>query len=143
MFFIFSILTILNFQSDSLSIDENKFVKIIVQNSQNEIKSGKTTTLSVKFFPTENVKINSEPEIDFKLDKDSPFKLAVKSIPTIDSLGYLSAESQIDFVFRVKPKTGNISTKLSGDLIYFFCSEKDGWCNRYLQKIELPIKILK
>ena len=114
-----------------------------------ELKFPKTVLLSksskIEFFltPTEGIHINTSPMVEFRLEKNSSFEIVGNPAFQSNENGYLETDKPIEFT--VKPKSGSHVGKksLKGKLNYFYCSDKDGWCNRFTQPIDLTIEISK
>ena len=138
--FLFSFILL---QNDSLKQNENEHVKLISKISTDSVKSGKTFSISFKFNPSDKIKINSEPEIEFHLEINNLIKFESQSLPKVDSLGYIKTESEIIFNFQARENIKQANTKIIGTLVYYYCSQNEGWCSKYKQKIEFPITITK
>lgn len=127
--------------SDSILIKDNNHVELKIEIDSSKINSENIISLKVKFFPTNGIKINSDPQIEFILDKKNNFVLISQTNPSSDSSGYLLNDSEVIFNFKTKSKSKDIF--IAGKLNYFYCSSSEGWCNRYSQKIKIPIKTIK
>ncbi|MFA6456842.1 MAG: hypothetical protein WCW40_08480 [Bacteroidota bacterium] len=103
------------------------------------------TSLNLEFIftPIEGIHVNTNPAFELKLEKNSSFEIVGAPQLHKDKNGYLDTDHPV--IFSVKAKAGTAAGKqpLKGKLFYFFCSDKDGWCNRYSQSIEMAINVIQ
>ncbi|MDA0987422.1 MAG: hypothetical protein O3A55_07485, partial [Bacteroidetes bacterium] len=95
--------------------------------------------LFVTFEPKSGIHINTEPPIELLLESD----LKIKKIQLKKTKeDYLDFSSPVKF--RIKPKTNNFKKdSLFAKLQYYYCSDSEGWCNRFTQEISIKINISK
>lgn len=120
----------------------NEHVKVELQTPS---KIGVTKSGSFKFFftPIEGIHINTEPMFELKLDKDSQFEIAGEPRFSKNDKNYLVTAKPIEFSIKLKDGLQPGTYPLKGKLFYFYCSDKDGWCNRFAQPIDLTITVTK
>jgi hypothetical protein len=100
-------------------------------------------TVSFMFTPLEGIHVNTLPNIEFKLEKDSPFELIGKPTFVKTEKDYLDVTQPVIVTVKAKKNSVKGRAVIKGKLNYFFCSDKDGWCNRFSQPIEIGIEITK
>lgn len=93
--------------------------------------------------PNEGIHINTNPIFELRLEKNSPFEVVGNPLFQKNDKEYLDHAQPVRF--SIKPKKGSTFGKqsLKGKLNYFYCSDRDGWCNRFTQPIELRLEIVK
>jgi hypothetical protein len=120
----------------------NEHVKLDIA-VQASVSSQTTATVSFLFTPLEGIHVNTVPNIEMKLEKNSPFELVGKPQFHKTEKDYLDVTKPV--IFTLKAKSGSPAGKavIKGKLNYFYCSDKDGWCNRFTQPVEIAIEITK
>ncbi len=122
----------------------NQYIQFKASVVEKSIKPGATGTIQIMLTPKKGIHINTDPAMSIKLDS-SPAIAKVDPLHNSkdDSTGYLISSTPITAEFTVakNAKPGKITVK--GMFIYFFCSDAEGWCNRYKQPIELTATISK
>ena len=120
----------------------NEHVSAIVTSPDTIFQSG-PADIVVLFTPREGIHINTVPVFEFHLEKNSPFELAGPPKFQKNEKGYLKSETPVTFSVKVKSGTRPGKNELKGSLTYFFCSDKEGWCQRYSQKVAATAEISK
>ena len=100
-------------------------------------------TLSFLFTPLEGIHINTDPEFELLLEKQSVFEITGNPRYTKNKKGYLETKKPIEFTFKAKNGTMLGRQTLRGKLNYFYCSDKDGWCNRCTEQIEIIVEVVR
>lgn len=100
-------------------------------------------TIAMTFNPSDGIHINTDPAIELVLEKKSPFELVGKPSFKKNDKGYLLSSSPVEFNFKAKNGTAPGKQIVKGKLNYFYCSDKEGWCNRYTQPVEITIVVTK
>ncbi|RCK74579.1 MAG: hypothetical protein IGBAC_1527 [Ignavibacteriae bacterium] len=135
-------LILLTLPITSVTEDEEEYVQVSYFIKPDILKPNSEAKLYLNFFPKAGIHINIDPPIELQLDN---------KIATLKKLE-LSKSKNSEYLDHNKPivqsiklnknlKPGKI--KLTGNLTYFYCSEKDGWCSKAEQSIELNITIKK
>jgi hypothetical protein len=145
-YFIFA-LTILFLAASSplqkKELTDNKHVTIELS-SPKQINYLRPVIINFQLSPNEGIHVNSKPEFEFVIDKTSPFEfVAEEATFKTNDKGYVDASAPIQYVIKPKLNTKPGKYSLKGKFNYFFCSDKEGWCNRHSQSIELPLQVVK
>lgn len=122
--------------------DENEYVQVNYLIKPTELKPGGEAKLIINFQPTQGILINLKPPIKIEIDN----KIAVLKnvdLPKSKSGEYLDHNKPITQTIKLNRglKPGKVTIK--GNLTYFYCSEKEGWCTKAKQPIELNIIVKK
>ncbi len=99
--------------------------------------------ISFLFTPAEGIHINTDPEFELILEKNGPFEISGKPKYKKNKGGYLATAKPIEFFVKAKAGASAGKQTLKGKLNYFYCSDKDGWCNRFTEKIEITIDVVR
>lgn len=120
----------------------NEHVTIEMQ-GPSRIPAGKTGGIKFFFTPIDGIHINTEPKFELKLGTDSKFEIAGEPRYARNEKEYLEIKKPIEF--SVKAKSGIQPGKypLKGTLYYFYCSDAEGWCNRFAQPVDITITVTR
>jgi hypothetical protein len=120
----------------------NKFVAYKVNVDKHSFTMGTKGTLLFTLQPKQGIHINIEPGPTFSFDSSCGISSGGKlEVSKDDSSGFLSKQKPIKQIFFVPKnfKSGTISVK--GTLIYYYCSDAEGWCSRFKQPVETTIEV--
>jgi hypothetical protein len=88
--------------------------------------------------------ITGDPPLTVKLEKNQFISLQGKpDISTDKESGFLSTSSPVEQAFHVSKKARPGEHILKGTIVYYFCSDTEGWCTRFAQPITLKLNIQK
>jgi len=123
---------------------ENEYVKVSVSLKERSLKPGETGEMLIAMRPKSGIHVNLQPPIDIKLDSNSAFAL-VGGLHTSKGSKpeYLDASKPIRQTIKLKKTMKLGTTTVSGTLIYFYCSDADGWCSRFKQPFTLTMSVSK
>lgn len=99
----------------------------------------------IKFFfvPADGIHVNTQPVFELKLDTDAPLEVAGEPRYAKNGKEYLDITQPIEFPVKVKNGTKPGAYRLKGTLYYFYCSDKEGWCNRFSQPVEFTVTVTR
>lgn len=135
IFFVSFSIAILSFNLISQEINKH------VQTTSEVIYNSKLSTinLNIKFQPIKGIHINTEPQIEFIPDLSSSLKIKKRIIKKTNE-DYLDTSTPVQFIIQLNNKKIKLDS-LKGKLQYYYCSDEEGWCNRFTQNISLPLNI--
>ncbi|MFN3134205.1 MAG: hypothetical protein ACK44H_01395 [Candidatus Kryptonium sp.] len=110
-------------------VNRNKYVSSnfkLERNKPNEF------ILVVTLKPADGIYINSEPEPKVKFNDSLVEALEVKFDKT--EKNYIDTRKPI--IVKLKSKT-KVLKSLKGELTYFYCSNSEGWCSKFVEKFEV------
>ncbi|MDP1677159.1 MAG: hypothetical protein Q8L88_09850 [Bacteroidota bacterium] len=137
--FIFTI-TFFPFSEKQL-LNDNEHIKLELQQPR-KISIAKSGDIAFFFEPIEGIHVNTNPQFELKLEKNSPFEIVGKARFQKNEKEYLDIKKPLEFSIKAKNGTKTGKQNLKGKLNYFYCSDKDGWCNRFSQKIDVTIEVI-
>ncbi len=132
----------LSFAKTDAERSENEYVDVTITLKPNEIKSGGNAQLIVTFKPQKGIYINLDPPIEIRLEKDYA-TIGKIEIPKTKDGDYLNTQKPVKQNFKLKKNLQTGTYILKGQLVYFYCSDAEGWCSRFKQPIQLNISIIK
>lgn len=122
--------------------EANEYVKTSISFQSKVNKIGGKGTLNISFKPNKGIYIHAEPEVEVELDSNIVIIEKVQ-LSTEENGDYLDIKKPVKANFKIRNNLKEGTYKLKGSLIYFYCSEKEGWCSRFKQPINLNLKVVK
>ncbi len=126
---------------EQLLLNDNEHIKLEIQ-KPDKISIAKANEISFLFEPIVGIHVNTNPLFELKLEKNSPFEIVGKARFQKNEKDYLDINTPVAFSFKVNKGTNVGTQTLKGKLNYFYCSDKDGWCNRFSQPIDVSIEVI-
>ena len=120
---------------------DNEHVRLEIQKPEN-ISIAKSNEISFLFEPLIGIHVNTNPLFELKLEKNSVFEIIEKVQFQKNENDYLDISKPVKFSFKAKNGTKTGQYILKGKLNYFYCSDKDGWCNRFSQPFDVKIEVI-
>ena len=111
--------------------------------SPSKLAIAKPGAVTFHFIPIDGIHINAEPMFELKLDKDSQFEVTGEPRYTKNEKEYIDIKKPIEFSIKTKSGTKPGTYQLKAKLYYFYCSDKEGWCNRFSQPIECSATVTR
>lgn len=128
--------------SNSARSEERREVKCDIQLSQTSMKAGAIGEIILTFTPEEGIHINTEPAMEFEFEKTTSVHFTgIASLPKAPTTGYLDARRPVKYAFTLDKKIRKGKHILKGIVRYYFCSDAEGWCNRFTQPIQLTLTV--
>lgn len=118
----------------------NKSVTVDVTVRDSSAAAGGRAELLFSFAPVAGIHINLKPALEFTLDSAS--QAALSGALVLPKGGpYLNTKEPVvqRVALSTKAKPGPLTLK--GTLTYFFCSDKEGWCSKYKQPVEIALTV--
>jgi len=141
--FLFSLLMLIS-PGEKSKPGENKYVQCEIKLVEQSLKAGATGTVQISLKPTKGIHINLDPPMSLNLDKYAAIsKIEKLNTPKDKKHDYLDAGKPVTAKFTVAKNAKPGSIKLIGTFMYFYCSDAEGWCNRFKQPVELTLNITK
>lgn len=122
--------------------DENEYVQVNYLIKPSILKPGDEAKLIINFQPTKGILINLKPPITLEID-NKVATLKNIELPKSKSGEYLDHNKPVTQTIKLNKNLKPGKVKIKGNLTYFYCSEKEGWCTKTKQPIELNITVKK
>lgn len=119
----------------------NDKVEVEFNIKQKEFRSGETGYFLISFKPKKGIYITTDPPFEFTFDTLKQFFSISKAVFVKDGKGYLKAQQSVRQHFLIAKGTPSGSYKVKGTLIYYYCSDDEGWCSRIKQPVELALTV--
>jgi hypothetical protein len=124
------------------SLPTNKYVKYEVSMKEKSFKASSTGTLLISLHPNKGIHINLNPPISITFDStDVIVKAGSPAIPKVDTVLNAAKPIRLPITLSNRVKPGKVSIK--GTILYYYCSDADGWCSRCKQPFELAINVVR
>ena len=128
--------------SEKKTFTNNKHVKVELR-APGKISIEKEQSIAFFLEPVDGIHINTTPAFEIILEKNSPFEIAGKARFAKNEKEYLDTDKPVEFSIKAKNGTATGRQIAKGKLNYFYCSDKEGWCNRFSQPFEVSIDVTK
>jgi hypothetical protein len=123
---------------------DNLYVRVEVAAQRPSMKPGEAGEIRFLFMPADGIHVNGKPGVQFRLDSTSAFRLQGTPVQDLDSAsGFLMTVGPVLQAFSIAAGTVPGIQTLTGTLVYYYCSDAEGWCMRFTQRVQLPITITK
>ena len=120
----------------------NEHVKFTVSLKERKVKAGGAGNLLIRLQPKKGIHINLTPAITIAYDSAGIIaRTEAPTIPVADTFLNTAKPIQqhVTLASGLRPGRGVIK----GIVTYFYCSEAEGWCSRFRQPFELPVRVVK
>ncbi len=120
----------------------NSYVEFSASVEVSAGSSGGGGTLLFTLKPVEGIHLNSQPAPTFVVDSSSGVKTSGGlELTTLEKSTFLNPKKPIrqKFTFPAATKAGTVNVK--GTLIYYYCSDAEGWCSRFKQPVDLTVTV--
>ena len=122
--------------------EENASVRCEVSMKQKSLKAGATAQILVSLQPKKGIHINLDQPIQIKLDSSEVIASVGKPmIPMVDTSYDASQPIRLPVTISKNAKPGKFA--LRGTVVYFYCSETEGWCSRFKQPINVQCTVTR
>lgn len=111
--------------------------------SPSKLALAKLGAITFHFIPIDGIHVNTEPMFELKLDKESQFEISGEPRYAKNEKAYLDITKPIEFSVKTKSGTKPGTYQLKAKLYYFYCSDKEGWCNRFSQPVECTVTVTR
>ncbi len=126
--------------SEKQVLNDNEYIKIELRQPE-KISIATSGEIAFVFEPVTGIHINTTPLFELKVEKDSPFEVVGKARFQKNEKEYLDLKKPLEFSIKAKKGTKTGFQNLKGKLNYFYCSDKEGWCSRFSQVIDVAIEV--
>ncbi len=122
----------------------NKNVACEISLAPAKVKAGSAGTLTMRLSPAKGIHINTTPEIELTVDTLNGLSWgSAPDVPKDAKSGYLQPKKPVTFRYAVGSGVPAGRYTMKGTVKYFYCSDAEGWCNRYAQPFELTITVTR
>jgi hypothetical protein len=124
------------------STEERREVRCDIRLTSTTLKPGATGEIVLIFSPDEGIHINTDPAMEIEFDKSSLVHFTrITSLPKTAKTGYLDSSKPVRCSFTLDKNIRKGKHTLKGTVRYYFCSDTEGWCNRFAQPIDLKFTV--
>jgi hypothetical protein len=104
-------------------------------------------TVAVTFIAADpDVKVNQEPGPRLKLDPEQG--VLIDRQPAVSRRGesggepkYLDTSLPVAFPVAVKPRAPKGEQTVKGNVVYFYCSKREGWCRKGTSEVAFVVNV--
>ncbi len=120
----------------------NRHVAVEVSVEPTTLKPGATGEIRIQFQPNDGIHVNAEPPTQLKFADGSAITLiGDPTVPTDSTTGYVDVTRPLTYTFGVDRDAPSGRINVNGTLVYYFCSDKEGWCLRWKADVALTLSV--
>ena len=121
---------------------DNRFVKVDVSLADTLLQPGSKGKILVLFTPVDGIHINADPPVSVKINRNRLMSLrGDPDITTDKETGFLSASTPVEQRFSVSQTAVAGEHRITGTIVYYFCSDTEGWCRKQSQAVTFRLNI--
>jgi hypothetical protein len=122
---------------------DTTFVRVDVRWAQASVQPGGGAIIEVLFTPADDIHINGDPPVRVVIG--TPGACVIQGAPRTavhEKTGFLDSAVPVRqaVVFADSLPTGE--AVVNGDVVYYYCSDAEGWCRRAVREFSLPVRIV-
>jgi hypothetical protein len=123
---------------------KNEHVQFQARVAKPVFVAGKRAEVLFILTPRSGIHVNTDPSVEMTIADNQWFLLDGFTAPTHPKKKeYVDTRRPIRCTISVSAKTPPGKHILKGTMTYFYCSDREGWCNRFAQPFEVTLVIKK
>ncbi len=138
--FIASVMTTVFIAVAALCAQPNPYVRLEAKGPAVMI-AGTAANVQIFFHPKKGIHINFDPSPEVETAKHSIAAEVGTLRATKDAKDYLDARKPVVVPVTLSAGTPKGKQTLKLRVVYFLCSDADGWCNRDEQTVDLTVTV--
>jgi hypothetical protein len=121
---------------------DTSFVAVEVRFEPSAVAPGGRAAVEIRFVPADDIHINADPPVAVRLDA-SPLHLpgGRLDVKTSGDEGYVDTGVPVRREVLISPDATPGAATLSGEVLYYYCSDSEGWCRRAARAFSLPVLV--
>ena len=110
--------------------------------AQAVLAPGGIAEIRVRFTPADDIHVNVDPPVAVRLDSSAAWRTAGAPVASVDTrTGFLDASLPIRQPVALDPGAARGETTLKGEVIFYYCSDTEGWCRRAVAPFALAVRV--
>jgi hypothetical protein len=128
--------------SPAMGSRDNEDVRLTVRLSAEVLRPGQTADILITFTPAEDIHIVASPAVQLNIRSTRTIALSGAVRQMVDTqTGFLSTQSAVTRRFAVAKRARPGTYTVQGSVVYYYCSESEGWCRKFVQPVEISFTI--
>ncbi len=128
--------------AEKQKVMENQYVKVNVA-LPDSVEAGGRGRILLAFSPADGIHVTVDPTMEVSLKKNRVFTIQGDPEVSIDKeSGFLSSSHPVEQRFSISPSTKPGMYSMKGTIVYYFCSDAEGWCRKFVQPISLTLHVV-
>jgi hypothetical protein len=138
--FFIAVWLVLQTPGTPVTAQPNPFVAIEAR-AASALSAGAAGHISVFFRPKKGIHVNTVPAIGITIEKKSFAGVVGKISVSKDAHGYVDPAQPVVVALTPSPGTAKGRHTMKLKIVYFICSDAEGWCNRNEQSLDVPVTV--
>lgn len=105
------------------------------------LKAGSTGELAVVFHPKKGIHVNTDPAIEITPEGTAVIASVSAITPSKNAKGYVDASKPVKASASVAASAPKGPQTVKLKVVYFLCSDAEGWCNREEQTLDVHVTV--
>jgi hypothetical protein len=123
---------------------DNPYVGVVIRLSGDTLKAGMAAHLTAMFAPVDGIHITVDPPLSFSMKTNNVLRISGTPVAdTSKETGYLEHTSAVMQRVIVQPGAGAGAHSVSGELLYYYCSDREGWCRKSVEPFTVTATIVE
>ena len=124
--------------------EKNEHVGFQARLSQGTLKPGSSVEVLIVLTPKEGIHVNTDPSMEFQWNRNRYINFdSTTSLPKDEKTGYLDPSKPVRYSMTLSRTIPAGKHTVKGAVRYFFCSDSEGWCNRFVQPVEFSFTVIR
>ena len=126
------------------SSGSNPWVATAVSAAPAKLRAGASTELRISLKPAAGIHIVLQPAIDVKLDSVTAVAgTGTLQVPAAADKEHLDPAHPVRLKITLAKDVRPGTLTLKGTLVYYYCSDAEGTCNKFKQPLELRLSVVR
>jgi hypothetical protein len=139
---IIAVLFLAGVPSAGVKEQKNRYVRVEVTFDRETHAPGGTGSFVISFRPADGIHINGEPPAHIVLEDTVLLLLADDVEQDVDEeTEYIDERVPVRQGFSVSDKAPPGMHTLGGSVVYYYCSDEEGWCRKFIQPLEITLTV--
>ncbi len=124
------------------SSQNTRFVRVEASLADTLLRAGSKGTILVSFTPADGIHVTADPPVAVRIERNRLIRLHGRpDISTDKDTGFLSTTSPVEQAFSVSRAATPGAHQVKGTIVYYFCSDTEGWCRKQSQAVTFTLNI--
>lgn len=129
---------------DDRTTTENKYVHVGITLGDSTVAAVGKGSILITFNPADGIHVNADPPVEVAIEPNDVVTLdGDPDVTTDKETGFLSTSSPVIQRFLVSGSAAPGHYSLKGTIVYYFCSDTQGWCTKFKQPVTLTLVVAK
>jgi hypothetical protein len=103
---------------------------------------GEKVDIRFRFTPADDIHVNADPPVAVRLDSSAAWRMEGAPLAAVDArTGFLDTSLPVRQPLALARSAPRGETTLKGEVIFYYCSDTEGWCRRAVAPFALAVRV--